>query len=144
MKKVCCKWPLSANLGHRAGSELPVAAGRLGASRQQTEEGTGDTASSLGLMVIGSISMHFHAGLCHKFTPLQIGLFPAGNTVGEQGRMGEGGGAPRPWSQACLYTLTVPPAQSWVLWSHKSSPTPGWGGPKINHRERGNHGTAPT
>lgn len=46
----------------------------------------GDAASSLGLMVIGSISMHFHAGLCHKFTGLQIGLFPAETAVGEWGR----------------------------------------------------------
>lgn len=35
-------------------------------------------------MVIGSISMHFHAGLCHKFTQLHTGLLPARNAVEEE------------------------------------------------------------
>lgn len=54
------------------------------AGSRQTEDhgGRQGCSLSLGLMVIGSISMHFHAGLCHKFTWLQTGTLTAGKAVG--------------------------------------------------------------
>lgn len=76
----------SDNLGH---------AGWLLAGSQQTAgQGGhgGDAASPSALMVIGSISMHFHAELCHKFTWLQMGLLPAGKAPREDGDAGRGSG----------------------------------------------------
>ena len=57
------------------------------AGSRQTEDhgGRQGCSLSLGLMVIGSISMHFHAGLCHKFTWLQTGTLTAGKAVGGRG-----------------------------------------------------------
>lgn len=86
-----------------------MVSGRLEASRQQAKEGMGDAASPSALMVIGSISMHFHAELCHKFTWLQMGLLPAEKAPREDGDDGRGsGGGPdsmadisgHPWDQS--------------------------------------------
>lgn len=48
----------------------------------------GPSLSLSDLMVIGTISMHFHAGLCHKFTWLHTGLLPSRNAVVERGLKG--------------------------------------------------------
>lgn len=94
-----------------AGFKLPVVSGRLGASRQQTTEGARD-AASLGLMVIGSISMHFHTGLCHKFTCFQTGLLTAGNAVGDGNWVGGGVGVPPGSRPEHLRTPPAPSPQS--------------------------------
>jgi hypothetical protein len=81
-----------------------------------------DAASPSALMVIGSISMHFHAELCHKFTWLQTGLLPAGKAPREDGDAGRGrGGSPDSRAEISGHPQPQPSVSSLASFSWEGS-----------------------
>lgn len=86
------------------------------AGSQQTTDHRGHQGCSLslGLMVIDSISTHFHVGLCHKFTCFQTGILTAGNAVGELGGGEMGWEVPPDSRPKHLRAPPAPSPQSWA------------------------------